>query len=122
MGETLLHQLLRKAVLFIILSIPTVSLAASVQLEWDYIQGATLATNFIINRSDNCSGIFIPLAVITVPTQTYTDSAIVVGQTFCYYVTAQSVTGEESVPSNTVTFQVPQAPTSPYNLQGTVRQ
>lgn len=94
---------------------------ASVRLAWNYTQGTTLATTFIVYKQPNCTGAFAPLATVPVTTLTYTDTAVVAGSTYCWDVTAKAATGEESAHSAPVSFRLPLAPPSaPVGLSGTV--
>ena len=107
--------------LFLLSLFPFQCWAASVKLTWDYTQGATPATKFTMYRQLDCTGLFVAVASIPVTTLTYTDSTVVAGSTYCWDVTASAATGEESTPSNVVSFRVPfQVPAPPTNLRGTV--
>ena len=94
--------------------------AVTVTLAWDYTQGRTPATTFVVARQTGCVGPFVPLATVSVPTHTYDDPSVVLAGLYCYQVTAVSREGWESTPSNVLTFQVPAAPAPPGNLRGTV--
>ena len=91
--------------------------AVGVKLDWMYTQGATPASTFQVYRQPACTGAFVALASLPVATLTYTDSAVIPGSTYCWEVTARASTGEESTPSNVVSFRVPQAlPQGPTSL------
>ena len=116
-----MSRILRHAFLFCV-ALPCVVHAASVRLAWDYTQGTeTQATTFAIYKQAACAGAFMPLASVPVGTLTYTDTAVVPGTTTCWHVTAKAVTGEESTPSNVVSFRVPiPPPLAPTTLRGTI--
>ena len=106
-----------------VLLMPVSSMAASIQLAWDYIQGADPDVKFRIYSliSATCAGGWLAIADVSVPTQTYLDATLTPGLTYCYRVTALDSAGQESVPSNTVSFLVPQGtPAAPTQLRGTV--
>ena len=97
--------------------------AASVMLQWDYTQGTDTATQFKVYSqiSTTCTSTWAVIAMVAVPTQTYTDSMLSAGLVYCYRITAVDAAGLESPPSNVVMFQVQETrPTAPSNLRGTV--
>ena len=98
--------------------------AASVNLVWDtYVQNpppGIQATQFVVYRQ---AGTAAPVKVATVPVAQpmYSDAAVVTGQTYTWTVTALAATGEESPPSNAVTFRVPfNPPATPTGLRGVI--
>ena len=94
--------------------------AATVNLAWDYIQGPTLATQFAVYRQAGTAAA-VKVATVPVAQMTYSDIAVVTGQTYTWTVTAIAATGEESPPSNAVTFRVPVAPpATPIGLRGVI--
>lgn len=100
---------------------PQLASAAGVNLVWDiYIQGSTLATQFSVYRQTG-TGPAVKVATVPIAQPLYSDMTVVTGQTYTWTVTAVAATGEESPPSNAVTFRVPFAPpAAPTNLRGTV--
>jgi fibronectin type 3 domain-containing protein len=116
---------MKKVILFIGIMLWCIGYAqaVSVTLAWDYTQGSDLATQFKVYSqiSTTCSGTWGVIAIVSVPTQGYTDSMLSAGLTYCYQVTALDNAGLESMPSNVVMFQVLQGPQAPSNLHGFVR-
>ena len=94
----------------------TLTHAVSVTLAWDY---GPASVSFIVYRQDGCAGSFVGRGAVAYPMLTYVDATILVGNLYCWYVTAQDVSGLESIPSNTVRFQLLQ-PAQPQNLRGTI--
>lgn len=87
----------------------------SVTLEWTSSPDAGVTYN-IYRAAVSCPTSGIPSAPTKIGTGinllTYTDSAVSVGSTYCYYATA-SLSGLESVPSNTVQAVIlPSPPTA----------
>ena len=95
--------------------------AVSITLAWDYVQGTDPAVGFAVYRQVGCFGDTSRRPVPLSP-QTYTDPGPFLDSLlYCYNVTAVDAAGQESAPSNTVSFQVPtQRPDGPTNLRGTV--
>ena len=100
--------------------LPALCYSATVSLQWDYVQGTTSAVQFIVYRQVN-NGAITKVGIVSVPVQTYTDSTVLPGTTYTWTVTAIAATGEESAPSNALSFRVPlPSPASPANLHGTI--
>jgi len=101
---------------------PALALAVSVTLQWDYTQGTDLATGFYVYRQDGCAGAFTKRLTTPLPvTQlTFTDTSVQSAKTYCWYTTAVDALGQESTPSNTVSFQLPTLPATPTNLRGAI--
>lgn len=95
------------------------SQALSVSFAWDYTQGPDPAVVFKMYRQQNCAGNFVLIGSVTVPTQVFTDTSVVLGQQYCWYVTAANAVGLESGPSNTVRLFL-STPAVPTNLRSTV--
>ena len=108
------HKVLCIILWLLILSSSHSVQAASISLAWDYTQGSTPAVKFRLYRQGSAYG------EVSLATQVFTDSGVSAGQIYTYFVVAIDATGQESGPSNTVTFQVPQKPTAPDNLRGTL--
>lgn len=102
-----------------LLVIPRMSAAVSVQLAWDYVQGADPAIGFFVYKQVGCTGTFVKMTTTALPFTplAYTDTAVSAGQTFCWKMTAVDAKGGESTFSNVLTFSVP-APAPPTNLRG----
>lgn len=102
---------------------------ASVMLGWDqYVQGTDPAVGLNMYRGNGACPADVSLltvsklntsGLIAVTTITYTDSNVALTKVYCYYATAVDAAGIESVPSNAVTFQLPQ-PAPPTGLSGKV--
>ena len=105
--------------LLLVLCNVTLAHAVSVTLAWDYTQGTDPAVSFVVYRQNWSIGAFEGHGAIAYPMLTYVDATVLVGNLYCWYVTAQDVSGLESTPSNTVRFQLLQ-PAQPQNLRGTV--
>ncbi len=100
--------------------------AASAQhsntLTWSWAQGTgDAAAGFHVQRAAVSGGPYVSIATLVgTAIKTYTDNAVVAGQTLYYVITAFN-TGGDSVPSNQVTCTTPfQTPTPPSGLSGTV--
>ena len=100
---------------------PQLVSAASVNLVWDvYIQGSTVATQFFVYRQTGTSPA-VKVATVPITQPLYSDVTVITGQTYTWTVTAVAATGEESPPSNAVTFRVPVTPpAAPTGLRGTI--
>ena len=94
--------------------------ALSLNLAWQYTQGTPPATGFYVYRqsvacptSGTPSFPRVTATPLPVTQLTYSDLAVQVGTTYCYYVTAVTAQGMESVPSNTagIFLSIPAAPT-----------
>ena len=87
------------------------------QLLWEYTQGGTVATQFAVYRQDG-SGAMVRIATLPVSQLTYIDQTLVQGRQYTWQVTALAEGGEESTPSNSVSFRVPMLPPAgPRNLR-----
>ena len=82
--------------------------AASNVLSWS--DNSTNEANFVIERkTEACTGTTVPfttLATTTANIETYTDSAVSEGVTYCYRVAARNTAGTSAY-SNTAGRQVP---------------
>lgn len=96
--------------------------AASVRLEWDYVQSTApeaQADSFTVER---CTGTgcanFVPITTTPLPitTLTYSDTTVQAGQTYQWIVRAKGPSGV-SLPSNSVSFRVFDNPQAPRNLR-----
>ena len=94
----------------------TVVSNGQLQLGWSYVQGAVAATGFVVERQEGCVGAFTarPGMPVALTPLTYTDTALVVANTYCWQVKARSAGGVLSAPSNSVqrTGTVVPAPTN----------
>jgi len=91
--------------------------AASITLVWNYSQGAIPAATFRVYKQPACTGPFTVVQTQAVDLLTWRDTQVVVGNTYCWYVTAVAATGEESTPSNVLMFPGPDDPLpAPRNL------
>lgn len=106
-------------VVFLLLVSSVIAHSATVTLTWDYVQGLDPAVQFTMYRQDGCVGDFVGIGQVAYPTLTFVDTTVLVGNTYCWQVTARDANGLESTPSNVVQFQV-QAPAPPTNLRGVV--
>lgn len=90
------------------LLLPTESFAASVILNW--VDTSTNETGFKIERMP-AGGSYSLLATVGSNVQSYTDSSVVAGASYCYRVSAYNSYGT-SAPSNAACAQVPAATSS----------
>lgn len=101
-----------------VLGLWAIAQAASVTLTWDYTQSATPAVAFTFYRQPGCTGPFTPVQTLPVTSTTWTDTQLQAGQTYCWYATAVSAAGQESMPSNVAhTVTPPTVPKAPTNLR-----
>ena len=120
------RALMMPVLLLLLFAAPAWSLG--VQLSWEYSDNVLApASTFVVYRDVRCLN--APVILGTVPwatqgTPTFTDTSVVPLTTYCYFVSARTAGGEESVPSNTVAFQVPEeeseVPFAPTHLHGRV--
>jgi hypothetical protein len=83
--------------LLLLLALPAVVHAApSPPMQWDHSGANT--TGYIVHRRFG-AGVYQELARVPVPTRTYTDPTLPVGNPICYRVYAYNAT-EVSAPSN----------------------
>lgn len=88
-----------------------------VQLTWTYTQSTPLAVKFRVYRQSACTGTFAQITeTVDAGILTYTDTNVARGETHCWRITAVSSQGGESIPSNTVSFQIQALPAAPANL------
>jgi len=126
MERKLWSSILGLGLLVSILQIPAYAL--SVKLAWDtYVQGADLAIGVHVYRLNATCPIGVPAnfprltpTPLPITSSDYTDSAVTLNGIYCWYVTAVDAAGMESVPSNTVMFQLRQ-PDKIQNLRGTLQ-
>ena len=87
---------------------PVSSKAASVQLIWDYTQGAIPAVGFAVYKHLGCDGetqrFTVPGSVLS-----FVDTSVVQGLVACYFVTAVGEDGHESAASNIVAVKCTKA-------------
>jgi hypothetical protein len=79
------------------LSWSNTSLAASLRLNWK--DASSNETGFKIERASGTAGAFSHIATVGANVQSYTDSSVSGGNTYCYRVRAHNSTGSSS-PSN----------------------
>jgi hypothetical protein len=74
-----------------------------VQLGWDYTQGSTPATGFVVQRQEACTGAWTdrPGMPLPVATLSYTDTGLSAANTYCWRVLAVDAAGTRSETSNT---------------------
>ena len=92
----------------------------SVTLNWSWSQGTgDPATGFHVQRGSTTGGPYTTVGTVPVGTLTYLDTAVTVGTTYYYVVTAYNSAGD-SPRSNEVAAVVPfQAPAAPSTLSAT---
>lgn len=93
--------------------------AHSNTLTWAWSQGAgDPATGFHVQRAAVKGGPYVIVGTVPLGTLTFTDTAVVGGNSFFYVVTAYN-SGGDSTPSNEVLCTTPfLAPAPPTNLSG----
>jgi len=91
----------------------------SVTLTWTWTQGAgDPATGFHVQRSATTGGPYVVVGTVPLGTLTYLDTAVLVGATYFYVVTAFNPAGD-SPKSAEVTALLPfQPPLAPTGLSG----
>ena len=117
------HFRLLFSLILLLLCFPALVYALSVNLAWDYTQGSTAATNFVMERcvGSGCTGYSTLSTTIPVATLAYSDTAVTYNTWYSYRVRAKDAQGGLSAPSNVVSFQTPAATVdAPVNLRGTV--
>ncbi len=93
----------------------------SVTLTWLAGVGGDPATGFHVQRSATTGGPYTIVGTVPVGTLTYLDTAVAVGATYYYVVTAYNA-GGDSIKSNEVSCTLPfQAPAPPTGLSSTVK-
>ncbi len=93
----------------------------SVTLAWLAGVGGDPATGFHVQRSATTGGPYTIVGTVPVGTLTYLDTAVAVGATYFYVVTAYNSAGDSSK-SNEVSCTLPfQAPAPPTGLSSTVK-
>jgi hypothetical protein len=94
----------------------------SATFTWTWAQGAgDPATGFHVQRSVTAGGPYAVVGTVPVTTLTYLDTAVTVGATYYYVVTAYNSAGD-SAKSNEVACMPPfQIPGPPAALSGTVK-
>ena len=114
------------------LALPSLALAASVQLAWDYPAttppGGTPAVGFLLERctivppAGSCTAYAtITPSPIPVALRTYTDTTVVGATGYGWRLRATDAQGGMSAYSNAVMFQIPpDQVAAPTNLRGTV--
>ena len=114
--------------ILVLLLLPSLAWAVSVELAWDYVQSVDRpATAFFIRRctvvapATTCTpSTALPDArLLPAEARSFVDSTIVVGMTYCYHVLAADVAGW-SVPSNKVCTKAQLALAVPANLTARV--
>ncbi len=94
----------------------------SATLNWSWSQGTgDPATGFHVQRSTTTGGPYVIVGTVPVTTLTFLDTAVTVGATYYYVVTAYNSAGDSSKSSEvacTLPFQIPGSPTG---LSGTVK-
>jgi fibronectin type 3 domain-containing protein len=94
----------------------------SATLAWTWTQGTgDPAMGFHIQRSATTGGPYTVINTVPLTTLTYLDTAVTVGATYYYVVTAYNNAGDSSKSSEvacTLPFQIPGPPTG---LSGTVK-
>ncbi len=100
----------------------TATLQAGPQVLLDWTDNATNEDSFVIQRSDN-GGAFGTLATLGANVTTYTDTTVVVGNTYDYQVAAVNVVGSSNYagPANVVVTGAPPVPADPSGLGTTVQ-
>ena len=93
--------------------------ALQVTLAWNYTQGVVPAQSFVVYRAPTCAGTFAGQGEVVWPTLNFVDATVVLGNTYCWRVTAKSAQGLESPPSNTVLLPL-SPPTAPVGLSVSV--
>ena len=66
------------------------------QLTLDWVDNAGGTANFVVERKMGSTGTYARIATTGIGVTTYTDSAVVVGITYCYRVKASNALGESS--------------------------
>jgi fibronectin type 3 domain-containing protein len=94
----------------------------SATLAWSWAQGTgDMALGFHVQRSTTTGGPYTIINTLPVTTLTYLDTAVAVGATYYYVITAYNNGGDSSKSNEvacTLPFQIPGAPTT---LSGTVK-
>ncbi len=114
---------MRTVLLFLLLSVAALAQPhPSVTLAWSWTQGTgDPATGFHVQRAAITGGPYTVVATVPLATLTYLDTAVTVGTTYFYVVTAYNSAGD-SAKSTEVTCTLPfQIPTAPTGLSGTVK-
>lgn len=86
----------------------------TVALSW--AASATSGATYNVYRQQACSGNFAKLNASAVTANSYTDSAVAGGETYCYQVTAVSG-GLESAPTSSASATIPAALAAPATPQ-----
>jgi cellulose 1,4-beta-cellobiosidase len=94
----------------------------SASLAWNWSQGTgDPATGFHVQRSTVAGGPYTVVGTVPISTLTYLDTAVTVGATYFYVVTAYNTAGDSAKSAEvacTLPFQIPGSPTA---LSGTVK-
>jgi hypothetical protein len=108
---------------------PAFAAGQSVTLSWTASVSSTTATpgtSNVYREIGTCSATqptstagFSQIATNIAPSGPYTDTAVTMGTTYCYIVTAV-IGGLESAPSNTFQAIIPSLPSPPTGLKGTI--
>jgi fibronectin type 3 domain-containing protein len=77
----------------------------SITVTWD--ASPSIVSGYVVYRSTDTVGPFIPVQTTLAATMQYTDTNVVAGQTYFYMVTAYDSALVESIPSNLVSATVP---------------
>lgn len=80
-------------------------LAHSVKLSWN--ASASAVNGYYVYRAGSSNGPFTRLTVFLLAGLSYTDSTVVSGNSYTYYVTAVDGAGAESAPSNETVATIP---------------
>jgi hypothetical protein len=76
------------------------TLTHSVLVSWN--TGVGQVSGYVVYRSSDPTGPFLPMALTLSGINQYTDGSVVVGQTYYYLVTSYDSTNEQSLPSSIV--------------------
>lgn len=116
-------KLLKLVITALLLSAPLLAQPhPSVTLAWNWSQGTgDPASGFHVMRSATTGGPYAVIATVPLGTLTYLDTAVTVGLTYYYVVTAFNSAGDSSKSAEVACTLPFQAPTALTGLSGAVK-